>query len=223
MLVYDSVLQMAKTIELKSGDTVLFIGDSITDADRDSRAYKPFGFGYVHFVANHLLDRHPTYNLNILNTGISGNTIRDLKGRWQKDCLDHNPDILSILIGVNDVWRQFATEDELPYAVPLDEYETTYRQLLKQVAQKCNSRLVICEPFIFCDDYNNPVFAQLRRYIEAVRHIADDFNAYLVPFQKVIDERIKEVPPQNWSADSVHPEVWVHAWLAQQWLIATGL
>lgn len=214
---------MPNQIEIRPGQKILFIGDSITDADRNSRAYKPFGFGYVNFVANFLLGKYPTYNLNILNTGISGNTIRDLKSRWQKDCLDHNPDILSIMIGVNDVWRQFATEDELPCAVPLDEYETTYRQLLTMVTQKCNSQIVICEPFMFCDDFNNPVFAHLRTFVEAVRRIAADFNACLVPLQKAIDERIKEVPPQNWSADMVHPEVWAHAWIAQQWLIATGL
>lgn len=214
---------MLNKIELKPNDKVLFIGDSITDADRNLRAYKPFGFGYVHFAANYLLGKYPTYNLNIINTGISGNTIADLKGRWQKDCLDHNPDILSILIGVNDVWRQFAAKDELPYAVPLDEYETTYRQLLTIVKQKCNSQLVICEPFMFCDDFNNTMFAHLRTFIEAVHRIADDFGAVLVPLQKAIDERIKDVPPQNWSLDMVHPEVWAHAWIAQQWLIAAGL
>ena len=214
---------MQNKIGLKPNQTVLFIGDSITDADRKSRAYKPFGFGYVNFVANFLLGKYPTYNLNILNTGISGDTIRDLKSRWQNDCLDHNPDILSIMIGVNDVWRQFATEDELPYAVPLDEYETIYRQLLSMVTQRCNSQIVICEPFMFCDDYNDPMFAHLRTFVEAVRRIADDFNACLVPLQKAIDERIKEVPPKNWSADFVHPEIWAHAWIAQQWLIAAGL
>ena len=199
---------MQNKIGLKPNQTVLFIGDSITDADRKSRAYKPFGFGYVNFVANFLLGKYPTYNLNILNTGISGDTIRDLKSRWQNDCLDHNPDILSIMIGVNDVWRQFATEDDLPYAVPLDEYETIYRQLLSMVTQRCNSQIVICEPFMFCDDYNDPMFAHLRTFVEAVRRIADDFNACLVPLQKAIDERIKEVPPKNWSADFVHPEIW---------------
>ena len=214
---------MQKKLDLNPNQTVLFIGDSITDADRKLRAYKPFGFGYVHFVANFLLGKYPTYNLNILNTGISGDTIADLKGRWQKDCLDHNPEILSILIGVNDVWRLFATEDELPYAVTLDEYETTYRQLLTLAKQKCNSRLVICEPFMFCDDFNNPMFAHLRTFIEAVRRIADDFGACMVPLQKAIDERIKQVPPQDWSLDMVHPEIWAHAWIAQQWLIATGL
>jgi lysophospholipase L1-like esterase len=214
---------MANKIELKTNDTILFIGDSITDADRNSPAHKPFGFGYIHFVANHLLAKYPTHNLKILNTGISGNTIRDLESRWQKDCLDHNPDILSILIGVNDVWYQFDTENELPDAVPLHEYETTYRQLLTLAKQKCNSQLVICEPFMFCDDFNDPMFIHLRTFIEAVHRIADEFNACLVPLQKAIDGRIMEVPPQNWSQDSVHPEIWAHAWIAQQWLIAAGL
>jgi acyl-CoA thioesterase I len=214
---------MQNKIELNRGDTILFIGDSITDTDRNSLAYKPFGFGYVHFAANYLLGKYPEYYLNIINTGISGNTIRDLESRWQEDCLDHNPDILSIMIGVNDVWRQFATEDELPYAVQLGEYKTIYTELLTEVKRKCNSQIVICEPFMFCDDFNNPMFAHLRRYIEAVHRIADDFDACLVPLQKAIDERIKEVPPQNWSLDMVHPEVWAHAWIAQQWLIATGL
>jgi lysophospholipase L1-like esterase len=214
---------MPDKLDLNPDQTILFIGDSITDADRESRDYKPFGFGYVHFIANFLLAKYPTYNLNIVNRGISGNTITDLEARWQRDCLDSKPDILSILIGVNDVWRQFATEAELPYAVFADEYESIYRRLLDEVKQKCNSRIVICEPFMFCDDFDNPMLTQLRRYIETVRRLAVEFNAVLVPLQKSIDERIKEVPPQNWSDDMVHPHLWAHAWIAQQWLIATGL
>ena len=212
---------MKDKLDLKPDQTILFIGDSITDADRDSRDYKPFGFGYVYFIANFLLAKYPTYNLNIVNRGVSGNTIRDLKNRWQRDCLHHKPDVLSILIGVNDVWRQFATEAELPYAVFPEEYESTYIRLLDEVQQKCNSRIVICEPFMFCDDFDNPMFTKLRRYIETVRRLAADFNAVLVPLQKPIDERIKEVPPQNWSDDMVHPHLWAHAWIAQQWLIST--
>jgi lysophospholipase L1-like esterase len=251
---------MKDNLNITPGQTILFIGDSITDADRNSRAYKPFGFGYVHFIANFLLAKYPTYNLNIINRGISGNTIRDLKSRWQKDVVaklrseaskhsedphvvfpkrsegkvmgaDHKPDILSILIGVNDVWRRFAGEEELPYAVFQEEYESTYRLLLAQVKEKCNSRLVICEPFMFCDDLSTPMFRELRRYIETVRRIAAElvrrpcggFDAVLVPFQKSIDEQISQVPPQNWSDDSVHPHLWAHSWLAQQWLISTGL
>jgi lysophospholipase L1-like esterase len=212
---------MPNKLDLKLNDTILFIGDSITDADRNSRAYKPFGFGYVHFVANHLLAKYPTFNLNIINRGISGNTIRDLEKRWQRDCIDHKPDILSILIGVNDVWRQFE-EGKLSRAVFADEYESTYRQLLDEIKQKCKSRIVICEPFMFCDDSSNPMFEELHCYIETVNRIASDYKAVLVPFQKLIDEQIKTVPPPKWSADSVHPELWAHCWLAQQWLIAAG-
>ena len=214
---------MPDKIELTPGQTLLFIGNSITDADRDSPPYKPFGFGYVHFIANFLLAKYPTYNLNIINRGISGNSIRDLKNRWKKDCLEHNPDILSILIGVNDVWRQFSGEDDLPRAVFIDEFEATYRQLLDEVKQNCSSRLVLCEPFMFCDNFNDPVFTELRRFVDVVRTIAADFNAVLVPLQKAIDEQIKTVPPQKWSQDMVHPEVWAHSWLAQQWLSATGV
>ena len=76
---------------------------------------------------------------------------------------------------------------------------------------------------MFCDDLNNPVFVELRRFVEKVRVIAADFNAVLVPLQKAIDERIKEVLPQNWSLDMVHPEVWAHAWISQRWLETTGL
>jgi lysophospholipase L1-like esterase len=213
---------MKDKLDLRPNQTILFIGDSITDADRNSRAYKPFGFGYVHFVANFLLAKYPTYNLNIINRGIGGNTIRDLKSRWQKDCLDHNPDILSILIGVNDVWRRFAGEEELPYVVFQEEYESTYRLLLTQAKEKCNSRLVICEPFMFCDDLSNPMFRELRRYIETVHRIAADFNAVLVPLQKSIDEQIDKIPPQKWADDMVHPHLWAHCWIAQQWLSATG-
>jgi lysophospholipase L1-like esterase len=218
----DKIPSMPDKIELKPDCKLLFIGDSITDADRNSHQYKPFGFGYVHFVANMLLAKYPAYNLNIINRGISGNTIRDIESRWQTDCLDHNPDILSILIGVNDVGRQFE-EGKLSRAVFIDEYETTYRQLLDEVKRKCNSQFVICEPFMFCDDFTNPMFAQLRHYIESVRTIAKDFNAVLVPLQTAIDEEIKKVPPQKWSSDSVHPELWAHAWIARQWLNSTGL
>ncbi len=214
---------MLKKLDLKTGQTLLFIGDSITDADRNSRAYKPFGYGYVHFIANHLLAAYPAHNLNIINTGIGGNTIRDLKNRWQTDCIDHNPDILSVLIGVNDVWRQFERGFLSPKPVYPEEYKATYVSLLSDVKAKCNSRLVICDPFMFCDDFSNPIFKQLRLYIEIVRMLAANFDAVLVPLQSLIDEQIKKVPAQNWSLDMVHPFLWAHAWLAQQWLKATGL
>jgi len=227
---------MHSKIELKSNQTILFIGDSITDADRDLPAYKPFGFGYVHFAANTLLAKYPELNISIINTGINGNTIRDLKHRWEKDCIRYKPDILSILIGVNDVWRQYATAEKLPQAVYENEYELTYRQLLSKVKERCNCQLILMEPFMFCDSpreidqdiisrgkEENEILKTLRSYIDIVERLAKEFGAILVPLQSEIDKQIKLVPSEKWSSDMVHPYVWAHAWIAQRWLQATGL
>jgi acyl-CoA thioesterase-1 len=214
---------MQSKIKLHSNQTILFIGDSITDADRNRSAYRPFGFGYVHFAANTLLAKYPELNISIINAGISGNTIRDLKSRWEKDCVSFKPNILSILIGVNDVWRQYSTPEKLPQAVYENEYEQTYRQLLSQAKQQCDCQLILMEPFMFCDDSENEMFKQLRGYINIVERLAEEFGAVLVPLQSEIGKKIKQVPPEKWSSDSVHPYVWVHAWIAQRWLKATGL
>ncbi len=212
---------MPDGIELKPGQTILFIGDSITDAGRLEAAYKPFGYGYVHFVAYRLLAEYPEYNLSIINTGISGDTIRDLDYRWDKDCLNHKPDILTVLIGINDVFRQY--NGTLDTAVLLDEYQVTYKRLLSLVKEKYNCRLILMEPFMFCDDKANPAYKALLQYIHAVRALAAEFDAVLVPLQELIDKKIKKVPPEKFSDDMVHPYVWAHAWIAQRWLEAIKL
>ena len=94
---------MRTKIELKPNQTIVFIGDSITDADRLEPAYQPFGYGYVNFVANNLLAKYPELNLNIVNTGVNADTVRKLEARWERDCINHKPDILSVLIGINDI------------------------------------------------------------------------------------------------------------------------
>jgi len=212
---------MQTEIELKPDFSIVFIGDSITDAGRLEAAYRPFGYGYVHFVVYRLLAKYPEYNIDIINTGISGDTIRDLNNRWEKDCLSHKPDILSILIGVNDVFRQYT--GTLDTAVLLDEYQLTYKRLLSLVKGKYNCRLILIEPFMFCDDKTNPAYKSLQQYIHAVRALAEEFDAVLVPLQELIDKEMKKVPPEKFSDDMVHPYVWAHAWIAQQWFEATKL
>jgi len=150
---------MQTMIELKPNVSIVFIGNSITDAGRLEPAYRPFGYGYVHFVAYRLLARYPEYNLSIINTGISGHTIRDLNNRWERDCLNHKPDVLSVLIGINDVFRQYTGTPDA--AVLLDEYQLTYKRLLSLVKEKYNCRLILIEPFMFCDDKTNPAYKAL--------------------------------------------------------------
>jgi lysophospholipase L1-like esterase len=224
---------MQSKIELKPNQTIVFIGDSITDADRNQPAYRPFGFGYVHFIANTLLAQYPQMNISIINAGVSGNTIRDLKHRWEKDCIKYKPDILSVLVGINDVARRYAEPEKQPRAVYEDEYELTYRQLLSlvsakravagQAKQRLNCQLVLMEPFMFCSDAENELFRNLRSYIDIVDRLAEKFGAVLVPLQSEIDKQIRKVPSGNWSLDMIHPYVWAHAWIARCWLQATGL
>ena len=135
--------------------------------------------------------------------------------------MEHRPDVLSVLIGVNDVWRQYQGPERLGQAVCEQEYEQTYRRLLGEVKEKFDSQLVIIEPFMFCDNEDDEVFATLRRYISIVNAIAKDFGAVIVPLQGLIDEQIKTVAAGRWSADSVHPFVWAHSWIAQRWIEAT--
>jgi acyl-CoA thioesterase I len=215
---------MAKKLSIKDGDTILFIGDSITDVDRRSEAHAPLGCGYANFAANLILARHASLDLKVVNTGISGNTVRNLIKRWQTDCLDHKPAVLSIMIGINDLWRRFDKRPEQVHnAVYPEEYEATYRELLKQAKAACNPQIVLIEPFMFCNDEADPMFQDLPPYIEIVRRLADEFDATLVPLQTFIDKQITSVPPQKWSKDMVHPSTWAHAWIAERWLEVTGL
>jgi len=214
---------MQQMVHLKANDTILFVGDSITAADRHRQAYSPLGFGYVHFAGNLLLARYPTLDLRIVNTGISGDTVIDLKDRWQRDCIAHRPNVLSVLIGINDVWRRAMEPDMAERAASPADFEITYGQLLARAKEQCRCRLVLMEPFLFSGEQENEVFRTLVPYLEAVRRLAKEYEAVLVPLQKEIDRCIGEIPPEKWSQDTVHPYLWAHAWIAQQWLDATGL
>jgi acyl-CoA thioesterase-1 len=216
-------MRMKQAVSLKANDTILFIGDSITAADRHRQAYGPLGFGYVHFAGNFLLARYPTLDLKIINTGVSGDTLTDLAHRWQRDCLDHHPDVVSVLVGINDVWQRTMEPDLAENAASPDEYEVTYEQLLAQARQQCECRLVLMEPFLFSRDPRNEVLQTLGPYVEVVRRLAERYQAVLVSLQSRIDREIMEIPPERWSHDSVHPYLWAHAWIAQQWLDANGL
>jgi len=214
---------MIPAIQLKANDTILFIGDSITSADRHRQAYAPLGFGYVHFAGNFLMARHPDLDLRLVNTGISGDTVLDLKQRWQKDCLAHRPGVLSVLVGINDVWQLTMEPGSARTASTPGQYELTFDQLLAQAKESCDCRLVLMEPFLFSRDPHNEVLRALRPYVEVVHRLASKHRAILVPLQTRIDRLIREIPAEKWSADTVHPYLWAHAWIAQQWLEATGL
>ena len=214
---------MKPSIQLGAGSRIVFIGDSITDADRDDRAYAPLGRGYVHFAGNALLAKYPQLELDIVNTGVGGDTIRDMQQRWEANCLSLRPDIASVMIGVNDAWYRATGSDIGGRVASPEQYEVTYDQLLVSLKKRCACDVVLMEPFVFSNDLSDPLRGMVEPYVEIVNTLAAKHRTVVVPLQNKINALIAQVAPETWSDDSVHPFTWAHAWIAQQWLEATGL
>lgn len=202
--------------------TILFQGDSITDAGRnkgredsvnDSAA---LGKGYVHLIAARLLADRPSDGLQIYNRGISGNKVYQLAERWQKDCLDLKPDVLSILIGVNDIWHTLNGN----YDGTVEKYENDYRALLERTRRELPEVvLVICEPFVLrCGAVNEKWFPEFDRYRASAEKVSQEFDTLFVPYQSMFDEASKQAPPSHWAADGVHPTMAGASLMAQTWL-----
>lgn len=205
---------------LPSKSVLLFQGDSITDAGRDRMALGPnnvggLGNGYPFLLACDLLRDHAASDLNILNRGISGNKVPDLQARWQQDCVELKPNVLSILIGVNDLWHRLNGN----YTGTKEEYETGYRALLKGTREKLpQTRLVICEPFVLrCGSINDKWFPEFNERRASARKLAEEFGASFVPFQSMFDQATKTAPPEYWARDGVHPSLAGHALMAKTW------
>jgi len=205
-----------------NGNTILFQGDSITDAGREKVKELPnvagsFGMGYAFLAASSLLNELPEKNLTIYNRGISGNKVFQLAERWQKDCLDLKPDVLSILIGVNDYWHKRNGQ----YNGTVEVYENDYRKLLNSTKEKLpNVKLVICEPFYVLNTsaVDGTWEAPMKEYQTAARIIASEFDALWVPFQQVFDEAVKHAPATYWTGDGVHPAMPGAQLMAEAWL-----
>ena len=212
---------MHKRIDFQQNQTLLFMGDSITDCERREPSYSPLGCGYVHFAANFLLARLPDLNLNIENRGIGGDSTFDLLARWDVDCIQLRPDIVSLMIGINDLWRKFGeTEETRQRHVPPQTYEQNMRTLLSRTRDECAAQLVLMEPFMFCDDPANPMLAELPTYIDIVHRLAEEYDATLVPVHANYVQLQNKPPADQWADDTVHPYEWAHAWIAEQWLNA---
>ncbi|MEM8873027.1 MAG: SGNH/GDSL hydrolase family protein [Planctomycetota bacterium] len=209
-----------RPLSLTKNDVVLFIGDSITDCGQRDDPDR-LGHGYVRMVHHRLAAGNPTTLPAILNHGHSGNTILDLQDRWENDVLAVAPTVLSIKIGVNDVWRQL---DGQGRGVPVDEYTDVYRTLLTQTRGTLpDVRLVLCEPTVI-DSPPQPKSGNdiLRSYLETVRTLAADFDAIVVGMFGAIADARDARPDLLWTNDGVHPTPLGHTLLANTWLNDTG-
>lgn len=198
---------------------ILFFGDSITDASRvrDGSPTTSLGYGYVNNVAQELIGKDPT-KYEIINTGISGNRIVDLYARVKMDCWNFNPDLISILIGVNDVWHEVKREN----GVEIDRFENIYRTMLKETIERLpNVKLMILEPFVLKGTATEEDFEKFKavyEYAKVVKKLAQEFNATFVPLQQLFDQKAKEFGAQICLVDGVHPNVYGARLIAQEWL-----
>jgi len=211
----------AAKFTLKKDDVILFQGDSITDAGRKREDAKPndvgsLGRGYSFLAAASLLEKHADKNLQIYNKGISGNKVYQLAERWDADCLDLKPDVLSILIGVNDFWHTLTNG----YTGTVQKYRDDYKALLTLTKDKLpDVKLIIGEPFAVTgvravDDKWYPAFNDYRA---AAREIAVSFGATFIPYQTIFDKAQKLAPGAYWTGDGVHPSIAGNALMAHAW------
>ena len=213
------------SVSLKKDAVILFQGDSITDAGRnrdvesEANSQAMLGNGYPLFVAAHLLVDRPTQSLKIYNRGRSGNKVFQLQERWGKDCLSLKPDVVSILIGVNDYWHK----KDNKYSGTLEKYSTDLRNLIVTTRRQLPGvKIVLCEPFILAGGtaLDSTWEAEFAGYRDAANRIARDFNLIFVPFQKVFNEALKKAPAAYWGKDGVHPSLAGAELMAQAWLKA---
>ena len=212
-------------IKLKENTTILFQGDSITDGNRgrNEDLNHIMGHGYQYIVGARLQGDNPDKNIQLYNRGISGNRISDLYGRWLEDAVNINPDILSILVGVNDIGRTYSINAG---SNPV-RYEKIYRLLLDEMLEKNpDVKFVLMEPFVgenFSDEEKAKIF---REHVvglqDAVRRIAKDYNAVFIPLQDMFDEYAKTVPSKELIWDGVHPTILGHELISRRWLEITA-
>lgn len=213
-------------INIQKGNIILFQGDSITDAGRNKQNEgfnnaPSLGSGYAMLAGAALLEKYASADLKIYNRGISGNKVFQLAERWDKDCLDLKPDVLSILIGVNDIWHTLNGN----YNGTLDKYRTDYIALLERTRNALPSvKLIICEPFAVpgIKAVNEKWYPEFYGYQKAAREIAERFGAIFIPFQKVFDEAMKRAPGSYWTGDGVHPSLAGAQLMARAWLRYIG-
>jgi len=194
---------------------ILFQGDSITEAYRVHSCSDDLGKGYVLHLTQMLNTQFSEKHFTFLNRGVGGDKVTDLKNRWQKDCLDLKPDLISILIGINDVVGRYFWSKPTPSA----NFENDYRILLEQINDNLDAKIVLLTPFMDFKTSNvltHKIF--LKQKINTVKKLSREFNTTLIPLDELFKKVITKSEPNIWSTDGVHPTTKGHRLIAQSWI-----
>jgi lysophospholipase L1-like esterase len=200
-------VETSRSLKLAARSKLVMMGDSITDTGRarpigEGRG-EAIGKGYVMMVEALLGAVYPEQWIRIVNQGISGNTVRDLKARWQADVLDLAPDWVSVMIGANDVWRQFDSPRQTERHVLIEEYEKTLEELALLTLPRVKG-LILITPFYLESNRADPMRASMDRYGAAVRRLAEKHRTVFVDSQAAFDQVLKTYYPASLNWDRVH-------------------
>ena len=182
---------------------LLFQGDSITDAGRDKRNYYDLGNGYPKYAAELLKASNHEINFEFINLGISGNRTGQLFDRLYTDAISLQPDVISILIGINDIWHRGPAS----YVATTDEQiELNYREILKNLKAKTNAKIVMLSPYVLDAEDKAPIKNELATVLPIIRKLADEFADVYIPLDEIFEDAMATQPaPLYYSADGVHP------------------
>ncbi|MBM7571946.1 SGNH/GDSL hydrolase family protein [Aquibacillus albus] len=212
-------------MEFKKDQKLLFIGDSITDCDRakpeGEGLFGALGNGYVSFVNAFLTSTYSELGIRVVNKGISGNKVRDLKERWQEDVIDQQPDWLSIMIGINDVWRQYDVPFIKDKHVYIDEYEETLRNLVEKTKPMVEG-LVLMTPYYLESNKEDRMRQTMDQYGSVVKKIAEETDCIFIDTQAVFHNVLEKIYPAALAWDRVHPNDAGHLLLARAFLNKVG-
>ena len=210
-------------MKITPGSKLVMIGDSITDCERarpvGEGPANALGNGYVTYIDALLGAAHPDGRIRVVNMGVSGNTVRDLRARWESDVLGLNPDWLSIMIGINDVWRQFDRPLMTEQHVGPEEYDRTLGHIIDKVRPRLQG-LLLATPFYIEPNPADPMRTRMDEYGAIVRKHADRCGALFVDTQAAFDAALKHHYPAKLAADRVHPTHIGHMILARSFLNA---
>ncbi len=182
---------------------VLFQGDSITDAGRDKRNYFDLGPGYPGYAAESIKNNHPELDFEFINLGISGNRTCQLFDRLYNDAIALNPDVISILIGINDVWHRHGPER---IETTDEQLALNYREILKSIKKHTTAKIIILSPYVLDAEDKENMKADLVTVLPIIRELAAEYADAYVPLDELFDEAVKAQPaPLYYSPDGVHP------------------
>ena len=210
---------------LHENDTLLFIGDSISDYERK----RPVGGGlnnawgrsYVNDAASLLCCMYPELHLRVINMGISGNQVTDLEARWETDVMERHPDYVSVLIGINDVWRQFDCPQMPETHVSPEKYAATYEQLIQRTLPHVKG-MILMTPYYMEPNTADPMRARMDEYGAIVKSLAAKYDLPLVDLQAGWDRLFQHMHSTNIAWDRVHPNQIGCMYIAKQFLAAIG-